>query len=77
MMQINIENNIMTEQEKYNTTVWSIATLLWVAGWIIAIKMKKGFWIGMGFSFIGSMLGYAVAYLVISKPKPETTTTTV
>ncbi len=61
----------MTEQEKYNTTVWSIATLLWVAGWVIAIKMKKGFWVGMGFSFIGSMLGYAIAYLVISKPKTE------
>lgn len=59
----------MTEQEKYNTTIWSISTLLWVAGWIIAIKMKKGFWVGLGFSFIGSMLGYAIGYLVIPKPK--------
>jgi hypothetical protein len=60
----------MTDKEReYALKVGAISTILFVVGIIIAIKMKKGFWVGVGFSMLGSMLGYGIGYLVIPFPK--------
>lgn len=60
----------MTDKEhEYALKVGAISTILFVVGILIAIKMKKGFWVGVGFSMLGSMLGYGIGYLVIPYPK--------
>ncbi len=57
------------QESNYDLKVGGLALILFVLGWTIAIKMKKGFWVGVGFSFLGSLAGYGIGQVVFTKPE--------
>ncbi len=60
----------MTDKQKeYYNKVGAISIILFVAGIILAIKIGKGFWVAVGYSMLGSMLGYGIGYLIFPYPK--------
>lgn len=46
----------------------AIASILFVVGVVIAIRMKKGFWVALGFGLLGSIAGGAIGRLVFKYP---------
>ena len=56
-------------QTQYYIRIGAISTLLGIAGIILAIKLKKGFWIGLLFYLLGSSLGYGIGSLIFTYPK--------
>lgn len=55
------------EQEFWMKTS-AIASILFVIGVVIAIRMKKGFWVALGFGLLGSIAGGAIGRLVFKYP---------
>lgn len=64
-----LDKNMTQEQKAYYTKISALSTIFCVIGIIIAIKMKKGFWAGFGFSILGSMIGSGIGYIVFKYPK--------
>lgn len=57
------------EQENKKLIIVGLGIALGVAGIITAIAMKKGFWVGVGFYFLGSALGSGIGYVAAGSMK--------
>lgn len=59
--------------EKKQVLVFGTATAGNVAGVIVAIKRKSGFWGGVGWFIVGGMAGAAIGYILSAViPGPDT-----
>lgn len=58
-------------QEDYLMKVSGMSLIFFVIAIVIAIKMKKGFWVGFGFSILGSMLGTGLGYVLFKAPATD------
>lgn len=63
--------------EKKSVLVFGTATAGHVAGIIVAVKRKSGFWGGVGWFIVGGMAGAALGYILAAViPGPDTTAET-